>query len=112
MAGRDSARLLSVAVLGRYFGSTGVEGGGGGGGGALCCTTGGGAGVGSVKPLMPSLKPFSPSPSPLPNSGSRLAPNSRNATTPSTTRCHGCNRSPIDSILRAPPSAAAHSIGV
>src|SRR6266568_4612153 len=50
---------------------------------------------------MPSLKPFKPSPSPLPSSGSRFAPKSRNATTASTIRCHGCNKSPI-CILRAP----------
>jgi len=73
-----------------YFVSPGVVGGGG----ALCCTTGG-AGAGSVTPLIPSLKPFNPSPSPLPSSGSRLAPKSRNATTPSTIKCHGCKRSPI-----------------
>src|ERR1039458_4853161 len=70
-----------------YLGSIGAEGGGAGA--TLCCCTAGGGGAGSLTPLMPSLKPFKPSPNPLPSSGSRLAPNSKNATTPSTTRCQG-----------------------
>jgi hypothetical protein len=84
-----------------YLGSIGVELGGAET--EACCT--GGVGGGSVMPLMPSLKPRKPSPSPLPNSGSRLAPNSRNATTANTIRCHGCNRSPIvlSSARRAGP---------
>src|ERR1019366_809317 len=70
-----------------YLGSIGVEVGGAGA--TFCCCTLGAGGVGSVTPLRPSLKPFKPLPSPLPNSGSRLAPNSRNATTARTSRCHG-----------------------
>src|SRR5450631_1437602 len=51
-------------------------------------STGAGGG-GSEIPRMPSLNPFRPSPSPLPNSGSRLAPNNKKATTANTIRCHG-----------------------
>ena len=75
-----------------YFCSVGVVALGGAAV-VFCCTVG--AGAGSLMPFRPSLKPLSPSPNPLPSSGSRLAPNSRNATAASTIRCHGCNRSPI-----------------
>ena len=77
-----------------YFCSALVAVGGGGGGCTDACCVGGVGGAGSATPLIPSLKPFNPSPSPLPSSGSRFAPKSRNATTASTIRCHGCNKSP------------------
>ncbi len=87
-----------------YLWSAGVELGGGGG--VFCAFWVGAAG--SVIPFKPSLKPFNPSPSPFPSSGSRLAPNSKNATTASTIKCHGCNKSPIieSSTRRVSP---AHS---
>src|SRR5581483_2247869 len=80
------AALIKASVY--YLGSIGAEFTGVAA--AVCCCTGGaGAGVGSLTPLMPSLNPFNPSPKPLPSSGSRLAPKSRNATTPSTIKCQG-----------------------
>jgi hypothetical protein len=94
----SSGRTASRSRARSYFWSAGVEVGGGG---AVFCVFWVG-GVGSVIPFKPSLKPFNPSPSPLPSSGSRLAPNSKNATTASTIRCHGCNRSPMI------PSSARH----
>src|SRR6478735_6284590 len=90
-----------------YFCSALVVVGGGGGGCTDACCVGCVGGAGSATPLMPSLKPFNPSPSPLPNSGSRFAPKSKNATTASTIRCHGCNKSPI-CILREPLQQARY----
>jgi hypothetical protein len=81
------ARILMLAR--GYFCSFAA----GGGGGVFCAVVVGPDG--SLMPFKPSLKPFRPSPSPFPNSGSLLAPKSRNATTASTIRCHGCNKSPI-----------------
>ena len=82
-----------------YFCSVGV-GVEAGGGACVFCWVGGAGFEESVIPFSPSLKPFNPSPNPLPNSGSRLAPNSKNATMASTIKCHGCSKSPICSSTR------------